>query len=161
MQYLGLWSVSRTQTEKADVSVAMAAGAVYNASLSQKIESRVVDGRTTFTMSLPPYDGCYVVISPQPFAKPELHGKVADKTVSIKIQVNGQDGKPLGAHPIDVRIVDAQGDVTPYGGVVGLADGRGTLAFRLADNDPAGKWAVEAQNLIDGTVGRMEIDVTK
>ena len=161
VQYLGVWNLNRTQTEKAQVNVAGAAGAVYNATLSQKIDAKVAEGKTTFTVSLPPYDGLYIVVSPQPFAAPEVQGKVSDKNAAIGLKVCGQDGAPLGAHPVDVRVVDALGRETPYGGVVGLADGKGTLSFRLADNDPAGKWHIEAKNLIDGSVGRMDLDVKK
>ena len=159
VRYVGLWNMDRLRPQKASVSVDIEAGAVYNASVSRKVDHQVQGGKTTFEATLPPYNGCYYVLSPRAFLAPEIQSAVEGRVVRLGVTVKGEGGQPMGAHPVEVKITDSQGLETPYGGVLGLRDGVGGLEFRLGDNDPVGKWTVVAKNLIDGSAGKAEFQI--
>ena len=129
-----------------------------------RLDVRSADRAYTFDVDLPAPGGKIIALLPKEIGgvKVEAPESMRERAVAQQIHVTvfDADGVPLaGAQPVRVRITDPKGAVSEFSDYYAAESGRLTVAFTPAANDAAGRWRVEAEELMSGLRGEAHFTV--
>lgn len=136
---------------------------VYDLLLHKRLKSAKVDGVQTFDVELSDLGGTILSFLPQELAGVQLNvpGEVAlGRTELLSITMSLADGSsPQGIQPVQVSIIDSQGNEHELSGCYNLTNGFANLEFAPAMNDSPGKWKILVKDLTAGSEATSTIDV--
>jgi hypothetical protein len=114
-------------------------------------------------VDLGPGEGRLFAVLPEAVGKPAVKGpaKVAKgEMVSVGISVAGTSGNPFqGRVPLEVTIRNSQGAKHDYSDYAVARDGKASVRFPIALNEPSGHWSVRVRELYGGAAGRAFLSV--
>jgi len=119
---------------------------------------------TRFSLGLAPGAGKLLALYPERIETIEINlpEKARRKEeLAIEILLFDRNKKILGGlQPVEIRLIDPQGKESEYGGYFAFENGRKELKYRIAKNDPIGKWKVLVKELGSGKSKEKIFDIS-
>ena len=123
--------------------------------------AKALGKRTRLSIDLDPYEPVLLTLSPQPLPRLNVTGPRQLHPGDTGVYRLSLEGSPAAVHVVRVDVVDPAGRRVPhYSGNLIAPRGRASLTLPLALNDPAGKWTLQATDVLSGQVRTWVLDVT-
>ncbi|MGE3778007.1 MAG: hypothetical protein AB7F89_12535, partial [Pirellulaceae bacterium] len=127
---------------------------VYDLLSRRQVETRELDGQTSWRMPVAPCDGRLFLVTPRAVEQVRIRApgeSIQGARLEIGIQVQDAGGQPVPAVvPLELVITDPNGRVAERSGYYGAAQGELRVPIDVAANDTPGVWQIHACELVTG-----------
>ncbi len=149
-RYLFIFNTNLKKEEKGKIKINLPFSYLYDV-MEKKEISFSDNNKSTLGITVERGDWKVYLLSPGKIDKIGLEIERRGFKVSCQIKIKDEKNKILrGTHPLLLTIVEPDGDISPYSTHLATDKGRCSYSFRLAKNDPKGKWTVILTELITG-----------
>lgn len=135
-------------------------GVPYDLWKGQRLDVRPTDQGASLTLSMDRFGGTLVAFYPSPIQQVALQCPPQAKplqAVQVEVTVNGQAGPMPGTVPVEIVLVDPQGQRSPLSRVIGTEHGKCRWEWTPAVNDPSGTWTITARQAASGTEAKASV----
>ena len=137
---------------------------VYDVLEKKQLAQEPSGDAVTFEVDLPAPGGKIIALLPRDVAEVEVRtsARISKRGVAEQIHIAVRDGDGLpavGVQPVRVTIKDPEGSVSEFSDFHAAESGALAIDFIAAANDVAGRWTVEAQELVSGRRGASSFDL--
>jgi hypothetical protein len=140
------------QTQQTELSALGTDGVLYDLLTGRPVPTQVKDGRLTWSSIVEKGNWRIYVRRASPISQVELTAQANGTRVTVSVRVLDQNKQPAADVPLEVSILDATGQPTPYGSCLATdAQGLAKTEFTVASlTDKPGSWRVSATELLSG-----------
>ncbi|MGE0606450.1 MAG: hypothetical protein AB7O62_04925 [Pirellulales bacterium] len=135
----------------------------YDLLAGQRLKLKAGEDESSFPVKLGETGGTIIALSPAAIGGIHISAPASmrlGETRTIRLQVVEANNRPVrGQHPLRVEFADPTGQPTEYSDFACTEDGRLSLSFTPALNDPSGAWTITITDLTSGTQAVHAIDL--
>jgi len=147
--------------QQGEVSAEGQPGVVYDLMAGQQVKTQVKEGRLTWPTQIEKGGWRIYMRRAAPVDKVALTTSARGMHVTVSALVSATDKKPAANVPLEVRVFDTTGKLTPYGSCIST-DEKGTAVAMFdvgALTDRQGAWRVEVTELLSGQQAKASVNL--
>jgi len=128
-------------------------GVPYDLWKGERLETSADKDGTSMSLSMDRFGGTLVAFYPSPIEQVAIEcPKQAEpmQAVKVEVSVTGGAGPMPGTVPVEIELLDPNGDRSPLSRIIGTEKGKCTFQWTPAENDLAGNWTITARECASG-----------
>ena len=123
-------------------------GVPYDLGRGERLDTSADKDGTSVTLSMDRFGGTLIAFYPTPIEQVTIACPTRAKpmqAVKVEVTVVGKSGPMPGTVPVEIELLDPNGDRSPLSRIIGTEEGKCTFQWTPAVNDPAGQWTITAR----------------
>jgi len=123
-------------------------GVPYDLWRGERLDTSADKDGTSVTLSMDRFGGTLIAFYPTPIEQVTIACPTRAKpmqAVKVEVTVVGKSGPMPGTVPVEIELLDPNGDRSPLSRIIGTEEGKCTFQWTPAVNDPAGQWTITAR----------------